>query len=151
MAEMETNIKNQIAKSGPIKGVAMVNQDRLQQWLDAKAKLDHYRKLETNLRIEICTEMFEGKTGKFTCSEEIESNSGDNFLVTAKSVANLSVDEAMLHQLYQDGFLSDDDNLCFERKLKIIDSKLRGIASSSNVWKAITEKPGKPKLEVKAI
>ena len=150
MAEMETNIKDQIENFGPINGGCMVDHTKLQQWHEAKAKLDHFKKLETKLRLEICTEMFEGRTGKFTCSEEIEV--GDNsFAVVAKSVTNLSVDEAMLHQLYQDGFLSDDDNLCFERKLKIIDSKLRGITSKSNVWKAITEKPGKPKLEVKAL
>jgi hypothetical protein len=122
----------------------MVDKNKLREWSEAKASLDHYKKHEGKLRREICEEMFEGKTGKFTCTETID---GD-VLVTAKSVTNLTADEEMLLQLHTDGFLTPEDDLCFERKLKIKDSDLRKRPATSNVWKAITEKPGMPKLEV---
>jgi predicted unusual protein kinase regulating ubiquinone biosynthesis (AarF/ABC1/UbiB family) len=63
-------------------------------------------------------------------------------------MVNRKVDEEMLNQLYSDGYLTEADNLCFIRKLSIVEGMLSKIDPKSNVWKAITEKPGMPKLEV---
>jgi hypothetical protein len=121
--------------------------DRVAAWRVAQARLKHYKNLEGDLRREICEEMFDGRVGKFTEKLEFEGD-GVVFVVKATSVVNRKVDEEMLHQLYQDGHLTDNDNLCFFRKLAIIDKALNARPANSNVWKAITEKPGMPKLEI---
>jgi len=125
--------------------------DKISEWLVAQARLRHYKKLEADLRCEICDDMFGGRTGRFSEKSELDLENGQHVMVKATSVTNRSVDEEMLHQLYADGFLTEADNLCFVRKLAIVEKYLNKAPSTSNVWKAITEKPGMPKLEVKQV
>ena len=89
-----------------------MNRDKVEEWMTAQAKMKHYKKLEGELRREICDALLEGQVGKVTEKMEFET--------------------------------------CFVRKLAIVDKFLNKLPSTSNVWKAITEKPGMPKLEAKA-
>lgn len=126
-----------------------MNRDKVEEWMTAQAKMKHYKKLEGELRREICDALLEGQVGKVTEKMEFETDGG-RLVVKATSVVNRGVDEEQLTQLYADGQLTDEDNLCFVRKLAIVDKFLNKLPSTSNVWKAITEKPGMPKLEAKA-
>lgn len=123
-----------------------MNQEKITEWMTYQARMKHYKKLEGELRREICEELFDGRTGKFTEQMEFETEDG-KLVVKATSVVNRGVDEEQLNQLYADGHLTDEDNFCFVRKLAIVDKFLNKLPSTSNVWKAITEKPGMPKLE----
>jgi len=119
----------------------------VEKWQEAAANLKHWKKVEAELRRNICETMFEDRTGKFTTSENFKFPE-HTLNIKATSVTSFKVDEVLLLQLHADGLLNDVDNSCFERKLHIIDKDLRKIPATSHVWRAITEKPGMPKLEV---
>jgi hypothetical protein len=121
--------------------------ETITKWQEASQGLDYYKKLEATLRRKICEEIFKDRTGKFSTTEKLQFDTY-YLRIKASSVTSLKVDEEMLVHLHQDGLLTELDNNCFERKLHIKDGALRKIPTSSHVWRAITEKPGMPKLEV---
>jgi len=128
----------------------MTDYEKVKEWGIASANLKHWKSLEANLRREICEDIFAGRTGKFTENQQFE---GDGVTINAKatSVTSYSVDELLLGQMATEGFLSTEDSDCFVSKLSIVNSKLKERPSDSPVWRAIIEKPGMPKLEIKKI
>jgi len=130
--------------------IRMLDYERIKEWGVAQANLKHWKAVESNLRKEICEDMFAGRTGKFTEKQKFE---GDDVVIEIKatSITSYVVDEDLLESLEVEGICSDEDKACFMRKLSIVNSLLNARPSDSPVWRAITEKPGMPKLEVKKI
>jgi hypothetical protein len=128
----------------------MIDYQTVADWSIAKAQLDHWKATEMRLRKTICDELFENRVGRFT-SIKIIDGPDNSVQVKAKSVSNFSVNEVMLNDLVAAELLTLEDTACFERKLKIKDSLLNKRPGDSPVWRAITQKPGAPKLEVTTV
>jgi hypothetical protein len=137
-----------------------VTWDKINIWVQTAGRLKNTKKSEGTLRREICEEMFDGKTGKFTEKQLMnfsQEERGDDIQetlhleLTAKSTTTLKADEGELQILKNEGLLSEAAEACFERKLAIKDGPLRKIPKDDPVWKAITETPGMPTLEVRKI
>jgi len=128
----------------------MIDYEKIKEWGIASANLKHWKALETNLRREICEDMFAGRTGKFTETQRFE---GEGVAINAKatSVTSYAVDEDKVELMITANILSVQDRECFVKKISIVNSMLNSRPSDSPVWRAITEKPGMPKLEVKKI
>lgn len=134
--------------------------EQVTNWVQTATKLKTYKKSEATMRRAICTEIFEGETGKFTKKQLMNvspETRGDGIQavlhleLVAKSKTSLKADEAELQNLKNQGLLSEAAEACFERKLSIKEGPLRKIPTDDPVWKAITETPSMPELEVKKV
>ena len=134
--------------------------EQVNKWMQTARNPKIDKDTEATLRRAICTEIFEGETGKFTkkqlmnVSPETRSDGSPTVLhleLVAKSKTSLKADEGELQNLKNQGLLSEDAEACFERKLSIREGPLRKIPTDDPVWKAITETPGMPELEVKKV
>jgi predicted RNase H-like HicB family nuclease len=146
-----------------LKGNPQMTFERITDWINTAANLKQYKASEAKQRIELCKEIFEGRTGKFTAKklfkcippDETEgpfTASGTLELeIVAKSTTSFKVDEEELQNLKDQGLLTEIDESCFERKLSVKDGALRKLPKDSVVWRAITEKPGMPTLEVRKV
>ena len=130
--------------------------DKITEWVQLTGKLKKTKDDEGILRRELCTEIFEGKTGKFTKKAPfncIPTGETETLYLelTAKSKTSLKADEAELQNLKDQGLLSEAAEACFERKLSIKEGPLRKISKEDPVWNAITETPGMPELEIRKV
>jgi predicted RNase H-like HicB family nuclease len=139
-----------------LKGSPQMTFERITDWINTAANLKQYKASEAKQRIELCKEIFEGRTGKFTekklfkCIPPNETKTLELEII-ARSTTSFKVDEEELQNLKDQGLLTETDETCFERKLSIKDGPLRKLPKDSVVWRAITEKPGMPTLEVRKV
>jgi hypothetical protein len=141
----------------------MLTYARITDWINTAANLKQYKASEAKQRRELCEELFEGKTGKFTQKKLFKCVPPDltdmekahgltlELEIIAKSTTSFKVDEEELQNLKDQGLLTETDEACFERKLSVKDGPLRKLPKDSVVWRAITEKPGMPTLEVRKV
>ncbi len=130
-----------------MKGVGMpITPEQVKEWKESKANLKYWKGRETDLRRVICDAMIQGRVEHFSIKEIV----GDEEL-KASAVLNMAVDEADLNALHAENPFTAAELECFKRPLGIVDGKLRKLPRESEVWKAITEKPGMPQLEVKDV
>ena len=130
--------------------------DSLTDWITTAANAKQYKASEAKQRRELCEEIFAGRTGKFTekklfdCIPPNETETL-HLEIVAKSTTSFKIDEAELQNLKNQGLLTEADEACFERKLSVKEGAARKLPKNSVVWRAITEKPGMPTLEVRKI
>jgi hypothetical protein len=129
-----------------------ITQQVVDEWGTSKAKLKHWKSLEDSQRRAICNEILGSQTrGSKKLIVECVAIDGHSFQLelTAKPVTNVSFDEEALDDLERQGKLTPTDKACFETKRELKPGKLKDVPEDSELWKAITKKPGMPQLEAK--
>ncbi len=130
--------------------------EQINKWIHACAQMKHYKIVESDQRREICVELFEDKTGRFTKTINVsvippDSEAQIEYKVVGTSKTSFKIDEAILQGLKDEGLLTEADEACFERKLSVKEGPLRKLPKDSAVWRAITEKPGMPTLAIEEV
>ncbi len=109
-------------------------------WIEAKAQLDKWKKQESDLRKKICTHFLEGQvvgTHNFT--------KGD-YLIKAVKKITTSIDEEALSAVWDD--LTEDEQECVKFKPSIVSKAYKECDEHTTLDQAITTKPAMPGLTI---
>ena len=112
------------------------------KWHAAKTELDKWKKIEHDLRIEICTSLLKGK--------EYGTHKRDypGYRLVAKRVANYSLDQPGIAELYQGGELTaEEEDLIKVRYELAVGPYKKATIDTSKIDALITLKDGMPQLE----
>ncbi len=116
----------------------------IDRWSRAKDQLDYYKAEESELRRKVAGQILDDV-------HEPTSQVAHGFGVTvvATYVVNTNINESVFHELDAKQWLTKVDLDCVDWKLKLVPKNLKKLPKTSKLWRAITSKPGMPKLDVK--
>ncbi len=142
----------------------MITINQIQKWMHDSMQLKAYKKVELQGRKEICTEVFQGRTGKFT-----ETLKQDGFKIKAYSNVDVKFDSDdqcvmdLLEQFNDVGMkqamfnaigisdLIDAECDCVKVKIELSKTNLKLIPDDSFIYDMIIEREVTPTLEITAI
>lgn len=138
----------------------MINENKLNEWMKAKEKLDIAKKVELALRLSICESMFNGREGSFKIEQKDESIGR---VVKATSKVNRNVDweglgfdkdefQKEASELLKDYLdeLSDLEISLIDIKISLNESRYKKTElEAETINECLTVTPGTPTLEVK--
>jgi len=116
-------------------------------WHETLEQLRDLKKVEMNMRLALCQEMFKG--------QDLGSEKKDivavvgNFRVKATYTINTSIDEEYLEDIWDE--LSAEEHACVNFKPVLVKSELDKLPEESKLWDALTSKPATPTLSITAL
>lgn len=120
-----------------------MNATQYKQWIEAKAELDKWKKVESDLRIKICDHFLEGAsvgTHNFTAG---------SFKIKAVKSINTSIDESELSFIWDD--LTEEEQDCVKYKPSLVAKNYKECEDHSTLDQAIVTKPAMPSLSIEYI
>ena len=112
----------------------------LSQYIDAKSKLDRYKKLEAELRIKLLNHLFptavEGTYNTFINSVKIKGKFGVNINLNQQAYNELSAQ------------MSDDELECINLKPNLSIAKYKQLKDKSTLEQCISVSPAMPTIEI---
>ena len=121
----------------------MITKSKIIKWLQASAKLQHYKAIEAELRKEIADAILEGKaTG-------VHHDYRLGYHIKATKKTNISVDELALAAIWND--LSEAEKDSIKYKPSLVSKNYKKLDDSSMLDHCIIAKPGMPGLEITLI
>ena len=110
-------------------------------WYITKFKLNELKESEKKLRLKLCNEIFKSGRTKFN----LTTDSGI-YKTKATPTTNLNVDKKILDEIWDD--LTEEEKNMIKLEPSIGKTDFKNLPEDSLLLKAITEKPGMPKLEM---
>lgn len=114
---------------------------KLREWAKAASELAEAKKLEMELRLELCGYILQGKI-EGSKSANIGANK-----VTATARLNSSIDRDALKVIWPD--LSKEEKEAVRFKPEVVAANHRKLPADSILNQVITKKPGAPSLAIK--
>lgn len=112
-------------------------------WENAKVQLDHWKKIEHDLRMEICDELLKG------AEYGLHKHDFDGYRLRATRVANYSLDQERMKDLYDGGEFTSKEELLFRVKFELsVGQYKKADFDTSKIDALITLKDGMPQLEM---
>jgi len=119
----------------------MLTTHKVESWIDAAAKLAHYKKLENDLRRQIADELLEGKpTGTHHFFKF-----GYDIKIVKKN--NTTIDTVALSAMYDD--FSPEEREAIKFSPKLIAKNYKALNHHDLIDHCLIVKPGLPSIEVK--
>ena len=113
------------------------------QWQNAKDQLDKWKKLEHDLRVEICDQLLFGK------EYGTHKRDFEGYRLTAIRVANYSLDQKGINDLYTGGLLTAEEENLIKVKYELsISNYKKANFDTSKIDSLITLKDGLPQLSL---
>jgi len=122
----------------------MCNKVTINKWIDAKAALDHAKKVELELRNKVIQDM---KARNPSVEEGTRSHEFGNIKISVTFKTSKSVDEAALDSIWGD--LSDSEKEVFKYKPSIIAKNYKELEASPNIISCVTIKPSQASVAFK--
>jgi len=122
----------------------MITTKNYEDYLEAKAKLNFWKKKENELRVSILEDMEDPAIQKGTVKKQHLG-----FSVKATYKLNESIDEAVLDRLM--GELNDEEKDCLKFKPSLIQKNINKLDNKSKLFSCITSKPGLGSIVVEVL
>lgn len=119
-------------------------EEKFEDWQYAKERLDHFKKSEMSLRIELNGEIFKGQMTKGNEKREISG-----CLVTFKNNTALKLDVDILEEIKGD--LNEDQLACVKYKPDLVKSKISKLEEDDSFFECVMESPSAPTMSFKEI
>ena len=118
----------------------MLTTNKVEKWIDAAAKLAHYKKLENDLRKQIADDLLEGKpTGTHHFFKF-----GYDIKIVKKN--NTTIDTVVLSAL-QDDF-SPEEKAAIKYKPELVAKNYKALEDHELIDHCLIVKPGLPSMEI---
>ncbi len=117
-----------------------MNATQYNAWIDAKAQLDHWKKVEKEMRETICEHFLEGKT------VGVHTFHPTGFKVKATKKITTSLDGKVLSAMWDD--LSDAEQGCVTFKPTLVAGKYKQCGNHETLDQALVTKPAMPTLSI---
>lgn len=122
----------------------MKTDDLLSSYLDAKAQLDHFKKLESELRIELLERCF----GPDNPAGTVNTTVG-NYAVKGTFKMNIRLSEEEFYDIQDD--LTDAEAMCVRMKPTLVLGDYNKLDNTSKLDECLTVSPGMPSVSIKEI
>lgn len=118
----------------------MLTTHKIEKWIEAEAKLVHYKALETVLRREIADDLLEGKkTGTHNFSKL-------GYAIKAVKKTNTTIDRVALEALYDD--FSEEEAKAIKFSPSLVTAKYNKLEHHDMIDHCLIVKPGMPTLSI---